>query len=209
MTRIAQPPQPRPRVEQRRIDRTFKGAVADLFPTRQPLEIEIGAGKGRFLLHRAEAHHDRNFFGIDYRWRFLKEGVVRAEQRRLTNLVFMKTEAEEIVPHLVPPSSVEVFHIYFPDPWHKRKHHKRRLLTPEFFKLLHASLTPGGLLELATDNFDYMIAFRAALVEAGDTLWSGMRESRNARILDPGVQTHFEAKYARQGRDLYYMELRK
>lgn len=209
MTRIAQEPQPRPRIEQRRIDRSHEGTVADLFPTRQPLEIEIGAGKGRFLLHRAEAHRERNFFGIDYRWRFLKEGVARAEQRGLTNLVFLKTEAEEIIPHLVPPTSVEVFHIYFPDPWHKRKHHKRRLLTPEFFKLLHASLVPGGLLELATDNFDYMIAFKAALVEAGDTLWSTMRESRNARILDPGVQTHFEAKYVRQGRDLYYMELCK
>jgi tRNA (guanine-N7-)-methyltransferase len=196
-------------IEQRRIDRTHAGTVADLFPTRQPLEIEIGSGKGRFLLHRAEAHRDRNFFGIDYRWRFLKEGVLRAEQRGLTNLIFLKTEADEIVPHLVPPSSVEVFHIYFPDPWHKRKHHKRRLLTPEFFKRLHASLVPGGLLELATDNFDYMIAFKAALVEAGDTLWSGMRESRNERILDPGVQTHFEAKYARAGRDLYYIELRK
>ncbi|MCI0451208.1 MAG: tRNA (guanosine(46)-N7)-methyltransferase TrmB [Candidatus Latescibacteria bacterium] len=197
------------RIEERRIDRTFAGAIADLFPTRQPLEIEIGSGKGRFLLHRAQAHRDRNFFGIDYRWRFLKEGVLRAEQRGLTNLIFLKTEAEEIIPHLVPPASVEVFHIYFPDPWHKKKHHKRRLLTPEFFKLLHASLVPGGLLELATDNFDYMIAFKAALVEAGDTLWSGMRETRNERILDPGVQTHFEAKYARAGRDLYYIELCK
>ena len=198
-----------PRLEQRRIDRTFAGTVADLFPARQPLEIEIGAGKGRFLLHRAQAHPERNFFGVDYRWRFLKEGVLRAEQRGLSNLIFLKTEAEEIIPHLVPPESVDVFHIYFPDPWHKKKHHKRRLLRPEFFKLLHRSLLPGGLLELATDNFDYMIAFKAALVEAGDTLWSNVRESRNQRILDPGVQTHFEAKYARAGRDLYYMELRK
>ncbi len=209
MTRIAQKPQTRPRVEQRLIDRTHAGTIADLFPTRQPLEIEIGAGKGRFLLTRAEAHPGRNFFGIDYRWRFLREGAQRAVQRELTNLIFIKTEAEEIVPHLVPAESVDVFHIYFPDPWHKRKHHKRRLLTPDFFKLLHASLVPGGLLELATDNFDYLIAFKAAIVEAGDTLWSNVRESRNERILDPGVQTHYEAKYARAGRDLYYMELRK
>ena len=198
-----------PRLEQRRIDRTFAGTVADLFPSRQPLEIEIGAGKGRFLLHRAQAHPERNFFGVDYRWRFLKEGVLRAEQRGLSNLIFLKTEAEEIIPHLVPPASIDVFHIYFPDPWHKKKHHKRRLLTPEFFKLLHDSLVPGGLLELATDNFHYMIAFKTALVEAGDTLWSNARETRNERILDPGIQTHFEAKYTRAGRDLYYMELRK
>ena len=207
MVRIVTPKPPR--LEQRRIDRTFAGTVADLFPVRQPLEIEIGAGKGRFLLHRAQSHPERNFFGVDYRWRFLKEGVLRAEQRGLSNLIFLKTEAEEIIPHLVPPQSVEVFHIYFPDPWHKKKHHKRRLLRPDFFKLLHRSLVPGGLLELATDNFDYMIAFKAALVEAGDTLWSNVRESRNQRILDPGVQTHFEAKYTRAGRDLYYMEMRK
>ena len=207
MTRTLAPKPPR--LEQRRIDRTFAGEIADLFPSRQPLEIEIGAGKGRFLLHRAQGHPERNFFGVDYRWRFLKEGVLRAEQRGLSNLIFLKTEAEEIIPHLVPPSSVEVFHIYFPDPWHKRKHHKRRLLTPDFFKLLHKSLVAGGLLELATDNFQYMIAFKAALVEAGDTLWSDVRKSRNERILDPGVQTHFEAKYTRAGRDLYYMELRK
>jgi tRNA (guanine-N7-)-methyltransferase len=199
----------RPKIEQRRLDRTYAGTVADLFPTRQPLEIEIGSGKGRFLLHRAEAHRDRNFLGVDYRWRFLKEGVQRAELRGLTNLLFYKTEAQEIIPHLVPPASVEVFHIYFPDPWHKKKHHKRRLLTPEFFKTLHATLRPGGLLEIATDNFDYMIAFKAALVGAGDTLWSSVRENRNARLLDPGVQTHFEAKYVRQGRDLYYIELCK
>ena len=83
-----------------------------------------------------------------------------------TEELLTSTEAEEIIPHLVPASSVEVFHIDFPDPWHKRKHHKRRLLTPEFFKLLHTSLEPGGLLELATDNFDDLIAFRAALVTA-------------------------------------------
>ena len=207
MTRTASPKPPR--LEQRRIDRTFAGTVADLFPSRQPLEIEIGAGKGRFLLHRAQAHPERNFFGVDYRWRFLKEGVLRAEQRGLSNLIFLKTEAEEIIPHLVPPASIDVFHIYFPDPWHKKKHHKRRLLRPDFFKLLHASLAPEGMLELATDNFNYMIAFKAALVEAGDTLWSNVRETRNERIVDPGVQTHFEAKYTRAGRDLYYMELRK
>ena len=139
MTRTASPKPPR--LEQRRIDRTFAGTVADLFPTRQALEIEIGAGKGRFLLHRAQAHPERNFFGVDYRWRFLKEGVLRAEQRGLSNLIFLKTEAEEIIPHLVPPASIDVFHIYFPDPWHKKKHHKRRLLKPEFFKLLHGCVT--------------------------------------------------------------------
>jgi tRNA (guanine-N7-)-methyltransferase len=181
--------------------------VFDLFPTPQPFEMEIGSGKGRFLLERAAKHPERNFLGIDYAWRFLREGHTRAGQRELSNLRFYKAEASEVVGLLMPDESVEVFHIYFPDPWPKRQHHKRRLLTPDFFKLLHRRLKPGGMLELATDNFDYLIAFKAALIEAGDTLWSDVRESRNQRLLDPEVLTHFEAKYRRQCRDLYYIEL--
>lgn len=190
------------------LNREFDGVVADLFPVRRPIEIEIGAGKGRFLLERAAAHRDRNFLGLDFRWRFLREGFQRAEARELHNLRFFKSEAGEVIEHLVPDASVEIFHIYFPDPWHKRKHHKRRLLTPDFFKLVHRRLVPGGLLELATDNFDYMVQFKLALVEAGDTLWTSTREARS-RILDPHVKTHYEAKYTREGRPLYYMELQK
>jgi len=199
---------PATRVSDARVlDPSFDGSVLDLFPGRAPLEIEIGSGRGRFLLHRAAAHPDRNFLGIDYRWRFLREGVERARKRDLGNLLFLQAEAEEMVHNLVPLESIDVFHIYFPDPWHKRKHHKRRLLTPEFFRALHARLKPGGMLELATDNFAYLVAFKEALVVAGETLWSDSTEQRNERILDPGVQTHFEAKYARAGRDLYYLEL--
>lgn len=193
----------------RTLDRGFEGTVFDLFTHRQPLEIEIGAGRGRFLLHRAAAHPDRNFLGIDYRWRFLRQGAERAEKRGLANLLFFKAEAQEVVPHLVPLESVAAFHIYFPDPWHKRKHHKRRLLTPDFFRVLHQRLESGGKLELATDNFDYLVAFKEALVVAGESLWTRSSERRNERIVDPGVQTHFEAKYSRAGRDLYYLELVK
>ena len=113
-----------------------------------------------------------------------------------------------------PPSvseteSVSIFHVYFPDPWHKRRHQKRRLLTPEFFELLHRRLVPGGKLEIATDNFDYMIAFKSALVEAGETIWSATRQTVNERILNPEFRTNFELKYQAEGRDLYYLELVK
>jgi tRNA (guanine-N7-)-methyltransferase len=183
--------------------------VFDLFPNAQPFEMEIGSGKGRFLLERAAKHPGRNFLGVDYAWRFLREGYERAGQRKLSNLRFYKAEASDVVRMWIPDGSVDIFHIYFPDPWPKRQQRKRRLLTPDFFKLLHQRLRPGGKLELATDNFDYLIAFKAALVEAGDTLWSEVRESRNERLLDPEILTHFEAKYRRQGRLLYYIELSK
>jgi tRNA (guanine-N7-)-methyltransferase len=194
---------------EKRLDDLDIASVFDLFPTQRPFEMEIGSGKGRFLLERAAKHPERNFLGIDYAWRFLKEGHERVQKRGLANLLFYKAEAGEVVQRLIPDASVDIFHIYFPDPWPKRQHRKRRLLTADFFKLLHRRLKPGGMLELATDNFEYLIAFKAALIEAGDTLWSGVRESRNQRLLDPGIRSHFEAKYIRAGRELYYIELRK
>ena len=183
--------------------------VFDLFPVRRPFELEIGSGKGRFLLERAAKHPERNFLGIDYAWRFLREGHARIPQRGLTNLRLYKAEAGEVVRRYIPDGSVDVFHVYFPDPWPKRQQRKRRLLTPEFFMLLHQRLVPGGKLELATDNFQYLIYFKKALVEAGDTLWTDVRESQNERLLDPEILTHFEAKYRREGRVLYYIELTK
>ena len=199
----------RPESTEIRVDDFDITTVFDLFPTAQPFELEIGSGKGRFLLERAAAHPERNFLGIDYAWRFLREGHQRITQRGLANLCFYKAEASDVVGRLIPDGSVEVFHIYFPDPWPKRQWRKRRLLTPDFFKLLHRRLKPGGQLELATDNFEYLIAFKKAIVEAGDTLWSRVRESQNERLLDPEILTHFEAKYQRQGRTLYYIELTK
>jgi len=192
-----------------RLDRTFGGTLGDMFDRKLPLEVEIGAGKGRFLLHRAEANPDINFVGFDYIWKYLKVGWERAQKRDLPNLLFFKAEANEVVEHLIPDASVSIFHVYFPDPWHKRRHHKRRLLTPEFFKLLHRRLEPGGKLEIATDNFDYMIAFKSSFVEAGETLWSDIRSTVNERIMNPEFTTNFELKYKTEGRDLYYMELRK
>lgn len=199
----------RPESTEVRLEDFDIATVFDLFEKKQPFEMEIGSGKGRFLLERAAKHTERNFLGIDYAWRFLREGHERIELRGLANLRFYKAEASDVVKYLIPDASVDIFHIYFPDPWPKRQQRKRRLLTPEFFQLLHQRLVPGGKLELATDNFEYLIYFRKSLVEAGDTLWSNVRQSQNERILDPEVLTHFEAKYRREGRDLYYIELTK
>jgi len=192
-----------------RLDRSFPGSVLDMFESKRPLEMEIGAGKGRFLMHRAMEVPEHNFIAFDYIWKYLKVGWQRVQKRGLDNMLCFKAEASEVVPHLVPDESIEIFHIYFPDPWHKKKHNKRRLLTPDFFKLLHRRLNAGGRIEIATDNFDYMIAFKSSLVEAGDTLWANVRETKNERILNPEFKTNFELKYEAAGRDLFYLELEK
>jgi tRNA (guanine-N7-)-methyltransferase len=193
-----------------RVDRSFPGTVRDMFTGERPLEIEIGAGKGKFLMHRAMAEPDIDFIGIDYIWKYLKIGWQRVQKRGLDNVLFFKAEANEFVTHLVPDGSVSAFHIYFPDPWHKRRHNKRRLLTPDFFRMLHGRLEPDGLLEIATDNLDYVAAFKGALIDAGgETLWSRTRETFNERIMNPEFKTNFELKYEAEGRDLYYLELQK
>jgi tRNA (guanine-N7-)-methyltransferase len=192
-----------------RLDRSRCASIIELFADDKPIEVEIGAGKGKYLLARAQLEPDINFIGFDYIWKYLKIGWARAQKRELSNLLFFKAEAQEVIPHLTPSESVSVFHIYFPDPWHKRKHHKRRYMTPDFVRLLHDRLVPGGLIELATDNFDYYMWIRRTLIEAGEDMWAGTREQRNQRILNPEIKTNFELKYEAEGRDLYYFELKK
>jgi tRNA (guanine-N7-)-methyltransferase len=192
-----------------RLDRSRCRSITELFDNSNPIEVEIGAGKGKYLLARAQLEPDINFIGFDYIWKYLKIGWARAQKRELTNLLFFKAEAEEVITHLTPGGSVSIFHVYFPDPWHKRKHHKRRFMTPEFVRMLHDRLVPGGLIELATDNFDYYIWLKRTLIEAGEDMWAATRERRNERILNPEIKTNFEIKYEAEGRDLYYLELKK
>jgi tRNA G46 methylase TrmB len=75
--------------------------------------------------------------------------------------------------------------------------------------MLHDRLVPGGRMELATDNFDYYMWLRRTLIEAGEDMWSGTREQKNERILNPEIKTNFELKYEAEGRDLFYLELQK
>ncbi|MCK4775713.1 MAG: hypothetical protein KAT30_13030, partial [Candidatus Krumholzibacteria bacterium] len=84
-----------------------------------------------------------------------------------------------------------------------------RYMTPEFIRMLHDRLCPGGFVELATDNFDYFMWLKGMLIEAGEDLWSHAREQKNERLLNPEIKTNFELKYEAEGRDLFYLELHK
>ena len=180
-----------------------------LFPARmRPLEVEIGCGKGRFLLARAQAFPEINFLGIDYAAKWMNIGLHRGQKRGLENLKFVRANAALMVEKYIPDGKVSVFHIYFPDPWHKRRHRKRRLLTKSFFECLWRRLAPDGLVEIATDNADYYasIAAEAALTRS---LWSSVRESVNRRLFGEEMKTNYELKYEAEGRPLYYMEMKK
>ena len=172
------------------------------------IEIEIGCGKGKFLVARAEAHPEIFFLGVDTAGKWMKPGMNKQEKRHLENLKFIRGDVRKLLALPIFNDNVSTFHVYFPDPWPKRRHHPRRLLSALFFKRLYQCLANGGFLHCATDHLDYHAAIQKALLEA-KLPWRKKRESRNQRLFEPQLQTNFEAKYAKEGRDLYYLELGK
>ena len=134
-----------------------------LFDPARPLEVDVGCGKGRFLLARAAARREVQFLGIDrMRARIgkLDRRIVRAG---LDNVKLLRLEALYSLQHLLPPHRVRTFHVYFSDPWPKRRHHKRRLFGPEFLDVLWSRLETGGTVQIATDHLDYFAAIRRQL----------------------------------------------
>ncbi|MBI4124831.1 MAG: tRNA (guanosine(46)-N7)-methyltransferase TrmB [Deltaproteobacteria bacterium] len=172
------------------------------------LEVEIGCGKGKFLVARAQVNPHIRFIGIDKSIKWMRRGIRRSERQGLANLVFLKGWVLEILEKEIADASVSVFHIYFPDPWPKRRHHKRRLLQNGFFSLLRQKLKPGGLVEVATDDADYFEAIKKETALCA-LPWGGVREGRNERLFPSDVKTNYELKYEADGRELFYLELCK
>jgi len=180
----------------------------EIFGNQNPVEIEIGCGKAKFLIARAVELPHVNFLGIDMVWKWMRYAVERSEKRALENAKYIKADAREIVRYGIQPESVSIFHIYFPDPWPKRRHHKRRLITGAFLRELHPLLTAGGLIELATDHSDYFRQMQGAVVHSG-IKWGEVAETRDNRLFEAAAKTNYEIKYTASGRTLHYLELKK
>ncbi len=181
----------------------------ELFPVKpKTLEIEIGCGKGKFLVGRATAEPGIHFIGVDTAGKWMKIGARRGEKRLLDNLRFVRVDARIFVEKYLPAESVSVAHIYFPDPWPKKRHHKRRIAKGSFLLLLKEKLLPGGRIEIATDNHPYYLDIQAE-VDALGSVWASRRESVNQRLYCEAFKTSYELKYEAEGRPLYYMELIK
>ena len=129
--------------------------LAAMFQTEQPLEVELGSGDGSFLATHAAAQPRRNFIGVER----LKGRIIKLDKRGvrmgLENLRLMRIEIGYFVRYLLPPGSVQAFHIYFPDPWPKKRHHKNRLIQDAFMPHAARALVPGGVIYLRTDNAEY------------------------------------------------------
>lgn len=180
----------------------------ELFGNSNSVEMEIGCGKGKFLVARAMENLGTNFLGIDRISKFMNIGKTRAQKRTLPNIRFIRAEARAFLAEAVAPGSVSIFHIYFPDPWPKRRHQARRVFTAELLKLLHARLVPQGLIEIATDDKDYFEMMKKTIAATSE-LWENVRETVNERILGGAMKTNYELKFEAEGRPLFYAELKK
>jgi tRNA (guanine-N7-)-methyltransferase len=128
----------------------------DLFGRKAPLELDVGCGKGRFLIARATATPNTNFIGIDRRLKRIQKVNRKIGAAHLTNVRLMCVEACYAISCLLPPLSVSTMYVFFPDPWPKRRHHGRRLFSQSFFDAIHKTLLDNGAIHIATDHMDYL-----------------------------------------------------
>jgi tRNA (guanine-N7-)-methyltransferase len=136
----------------------LQSQLATLLADRPQLTLEIGSGHGHFLTAYAAAHPAEFCVGIDIIGERVERAVRKRDRARLQNLVFIAAEAEEFVAALPSGTPLEHVFILFPDPWPKRRHHKKRILQPAFLAMLAARAAPGARLYFRTDAMDYFAA---------------------------------------------------
>lgn len=125
------------------------------FEQTQPVTLEIGFGNGESLRQLAQKQPEQNFLGIEVHGPGVGHLMIQLQQYQLSNVRILKHDAMELLRHHLQPGSLQRVLLYFPDPWHKRKHNKRRIVQDEFAELVHRALIPGGILHMATDWEDY------------------------------------------------------
>jgi tRNA (guanine-N7-)-methyltransferase len=168
----------------------------DLFGNDDPVEIEIGCGDGAFLAAAAARRPRVNFLGLETQ----RPRVRRAEERLATaggRVRVLRADATCVVTALVAPASVHAYHVYFPDPWPKHRHAKRRLFTPRLITAMARTLVPGGRLLVATDIHGYGWLIRGRILDSGAFVEIPVDPDHG------GLTTAFARKYRARGRLVY------
>jgi tRNA (guanine-N7-)-methyltransferase len=170
---------------------------SDLFNRDGSVEIEVGIGKGRFILQQAADRPEVDFLALEWSLKHLRVAKDRAIRRGLSNVRFYRADARHVVADLVPESSVARVHVYCPDPWPKKRHHKRRFFTPATAGHLERILEIGGFLNISTDVAEYfdqarhILATHTSLVAAADPLFP---------LEMTAGKTNYEVKFMASGR---------
>jgi len=166
-----------------------------------PWEVELGFGKGRYLLARAAADPGRRFLGVEVAHEYFALVARRLARRGLANAALLHGEALYLLSAALPRGFADVVHVYFPDPWPKSRHHRRRLFSPASVDLVLGLLAPGGRLAFATDFLEYGEEVAALLAR-----YPGARVTRRDAWPE-GPRTNYEAKYVAEGRPILRLEV--
>ena len=139
-----------------------------LFPESQPLEVELGCGDASFLVEYAARHPARNFIGVERLLGRLRKLDRKGRRAGLANVRGIQIESAYFLQYLLPPHAASVLHVYFPDPWPKKKHRKNRLINETFPRLALTALAPGGVVYLRTDDRDYFAQMTGVFGASGE-----------------------------------------
>ncbi len=181
----------------------FKGNWNQIFGNRNPIHIEIGMGKGRFLMANAQEHPQTNYIGIEKYSSVLLRALQKMEDAPLENIRFIRMEAESIT-DIFEEGEVGKIYLNFSDPWPKDRHAKRRLTSRQFFARYHAILQKEGCVEFKTDN-EKLFDFSLEEVEAaGWTLDKHTRDLHHDQAMAQGnIMTEYEERFSSMGSPIY------
>ncbi|MCA9037277.1 MAG: tRNA (guanosine(46)-N7)-methyltransferase TrmB [Planctomycetaceae bacterium] len=168
------------------------------YGNNNPVELDIGCGRGLFLFNAAVNNPQVNYLGLEIDYREGRRTATRLMKRDLTNARVIGGDAKRVLTELIAPSSVSAAHVYFPDPWWKKRHHKRRIFTEEFLDMLATIIQPGGHLHSWTDVAEYWDVISDLVQDHAEFIALPAPEER-APEHDLDYQTSFERKKRKLG----------
>lgn len=177
---------------------------SEVFGRDAETDIEIGCGKGKFLNELAASHPERNILAVERSPKYQRLCCDRAARRGLENVRLVATTGEDLLLRLLSPQSVHNVFVLFPDPWPKKRHHKRRFIKPEAVAAIRRALVPGGMLFVKSDHEAYAAVIREVLEQA-----PGFQRLDPASAFDALPVTGFETKYLVEGRSIHSFVLQK
>jgi len=169
----------------------------NIFADPRSIEVDVGCGKGGFLLWVAQTQPDRNFLGVERLLLRLRKVDKKIRRLSLVNARLIRIEASYLIAKLIPESSVSAYHVYFPDPWPKRRHHRRRLFSTAFVGDLQRTLQPGGTVNVATDQENYFQEITTLMQE------SGVFVAESPLSLPDEARTEFEREFLVEGKPVF------
>ncbi len=182
---------------------------SDIFGRRAPVHIEIGSGKGIFLVNQAKSRPDVNLIGIEWAGRYYRFAVDRIGRWNLVNVRIIRTDAAYFLAEFIPDSSVDCFHFYFPDPWPKKRHHKRRFFNAANTDNLIRCLKPAGTIRIVTDYEEYFEQIKAVLSARAEQLQEIDFLPTDGAGIGEWVGSNFERKYLKENRTIFTIAVRK